>query len=95
MFNKIFKKKVDEEIKEFKLTAKNFWFKSKIVITQYVAIITTFLQVYGNEILSTFNENSTTIQNMLNSKMFSIITVACGLLTIYLRFTSKNVINKE
>lgn len=65
--------------------------KSREVITQYVAMGSAFLTQYGNDILSAFNQNSPQIESVV-PKMFGVLSVACAILAIYLKLTTKSVV---
>lgn len=95
---KIFKRNkliLEENINKGYYTLKEALYKSKIIITQYITIIASFIQLYGNDLLVAFNDNSSQLQSLIDAKMFSVVSFACGILTIYLRITSNKQIKKD
>lgn len=69
--------------------------KSKIVLTQYVAIGSAAIAQYGQPLIDTINSNQEHIQLILDPKYFGAISILCGILTIYLKFTTKSLVGKE
>lgn len=65
--------------------------KSKRAWAIYVGSLATLLQNYGPQILDAFNTNSSTIQGMVNEKIFGTISFLCFLLGFYLNIKNQNI----
>lgn len=76
-------------------SVRDIFIKSKTMFCQYTTIASSTFSFYGKDIISLFNDNSTQIQTVIEPKYFVLLTVFCGVLTMYFKYKDeKNKINE-